>query len=94
MEDEHCRSRCQLYRQRTTNAVPPEGLFGYSVFQRLSSPAVERFHLEADVFDALGIRLSPEGTLDLIGQLDALMEGVDEAKRELADQKTRHGGRR
>jgi hypothetical protein len=87
MESEHCRTRCQFYAQKTASSVPLAGALAWSVYVRLSSPAVERFHLEADVFECLGLRLTSEKTLELIGQLDAILAGVEEARRQIKQDK-------
>ena len=94
MRADHCRDRCQLFAQREGNRVPREGVFAYSLFRRLTSPAVERFALQADIFDALNVRLSSAGTLELVAHLDALMEGVEEARRELDKEKGSASARR
>jgi len=82
-------NKCGLYLHTQRNPIPPGGELGWSLYRRLTSPAVERFGFQAEIMESIGLRLTHRRTLEVVESLDEIMVGIDEAKRELAPAPTK-----
>lgn len=56
-----------------------------SLSQRLQGRAVQRFRLEGPLMAALRLRMTPRALLGLLAELDALVEGQEEAGELIAE---------
>lgn len=86
MQDQECH-RCPLFIHLQTNTVPAGAEVAWAVYRKLTRPAIERFGLQREAWDALGIERDPEELDVLIDQLSAFEEGVRDADAELAAKK-------
>lgn len=77
-----CR-RCPLLEHRKSYPVPIDGLLAWQVFQRMTSPAVERFGLQTEVVRSLNLQLRDDQVDVLIADLDEILEGIHEAREAL-----------
>lgn len=85
-----CR-KCQLYNHRTENALPPGAELAWLIFQRLTSPAIERFGLQGEVWRSLNLGLKDRQVDELIADLDEILAGYEEAREQLKPPKPKKG---
>jgi len=72
-------AKCPLLRAQLELKVPEGCELAWRVHAKLTSPAVQRFGLVEEAFDAMRLELTDEETADLLQQLDAIVEGIDKA---------------
>lgn len=79
---EECR-KCPLFNHREANVLPPGAELPWLVFQRLSSPAIERFNLQGEVWRSLNMGLTDRQVDQLLADLDEILAGYEDAREEL-----------
>ncbi len=77
-----CR-KCPLFNNRESNPLPPGTELPWLVFQRLSSPAIERFNLQGEVWRSLNLGLNDRQVDQLLADLDEILAGYEEAREDL-----------
>ena len=83
MESEECQA-CPLFQHVTTERIPAGAELAWAVYRKLDRPAIGRFGLQREAWDALGLELGPEEMDVLIDQLSACEEGVQQARAVIA----------
>jgi hypothetical protein len=84
MESEECNA-CPLFQHLTSERIPDGAELAWAVFRKLNRSAIERFGLQRQAWESLGIELEPEEMDVLIDQLSACEDGVQEARAAIAE---------
>ena len=64
---------------RATNEFPKGSEIAWTVFHALDGPAVKRFGLQREALEAAAGELDAEALVELLGQLDAIADGIARA---------------
>ncbi len=72
--------KCPFHRHGESNVPPEGGRLSWFLYQRLSSRACKEFGLQSELLSALNLRLTDREVLELIDGLDAIADGIADAK--------------
>ncbi len=71
----------------STSRLPMGCALAWEVHQKLSSPAAQRLGLQRVVLESMDLTLTQADADRLISQLDAIEDGIEEARKHLAKPK-------